>query len=907
MKRSLMKNEDDTESQKKDLKNKEKNQKRNKAISVAREMSIKVQHGKKDPGETVVSYRQTSLVQRPDHRRRSEEQKFHLSSLPSPLTPTPVCSSSSSSPFWDSPSNSISTNNEHKMMSSDKERFLAEFGDDYGYPKGPKSIDQIRYTEFKRLNGTVYLDHAGATLYSELQMEAVFRDLTSNLYGNPHSRSDSSMATANIVRECRQKVLDYFNASAKEYKCIFTSGATAALKLVGETFPWSSQSCFTYTMDNHNSVIGLREYALNHDASVSAIELEETVDHTLPSKNRPSIKISQHPLLGRKGTKLREKDFTGNCFVNWIIAYPFRNAGKAFHLFAFPSECNFSGAKFSLDLVRTVKEQSEGNFGDLPFRKGRWFVLIDAAKGCTTDPPDLSKFPADFVVMSFYKLFGYPTGLGALLVRSEATKLMKKTYFSGGTVEASIADMDYVKYRDTAEELFEDGTASFLSIVSIRHGFNLLNTLTVSAVSRHIASLATYLRRTLLGLKHDTGARACVLYGGNVSSKMGSIISFNLKRSDGSWIGYHEVEKLASLSGIQLRTGCFCNPGACARYLGLSHLELLSNIEAGHVCWDDNDIINGKPTGAVRVSFGYMSTFEDAKTFVDFIVNSFVSIPSLVRHGVCLEKCSRSVVGLLYDREWLLKSHGGEILTQKRVPDLSLIKTYIDLNSGVLMVESPRCTGKLKINLESEYCPRRRETMDLNAQRFDVDSCTEDIDRWFSKAIAQPCMLLRCSSSKYCLNNRGGARVCRDVESSLSFVNEAQFLLISEASLSDLNTRLCSKVKNGRALLQVSATRFRPNLVISGGKPYDEDEWTRIRIGNNAFTSLGGCNRCQMINFYHQGGQVLKSNEPLATLASYRRAKGRILFGILLRRDISNGSSQEFQSWLHVGQQVHAD
>ncbi|GAB2223609.1 hypothetical protein Droror1_Dr00017750 [Drosera rotundifolia] len=890
---------------------------------------VHVQRAKNDPGGTVVSYRQTSLVQRPDHRRRSEEQKFHLSLLPSPSTPTPVCSSSSSSPFWDSPSNLISTNSEHKMMSSDKARFLAEFGDDYGYPKGPKSIDQIRDTEFKRLNGTVYLDHAGATLYSELQMEAVFRDLTSNLYGNPHSRSDSSMATANIIGECRQKVLDYFNASAKEYKCIFTSGATAALKLVGETFPWSSQSCLTYTMDNHNSVIGLREYALNHDASVSAIELEETVDHALPSKNRPSIKISQHPLLGRKGTKLWEKDFTGN----------------AFHLFAFPSECNFSGAKFSLDLVRTVKEQSEGNFGDLPFRKGRWFVLIDAAKGCTTDPPDLSKFPADFVVMSFYKLFGYPTGLGALLVRSEATKLMKKTYFSGGTVAASIADMDYVKYRDTAEELFEDGTASFLSIVSIRHGFNLLNTLTVSAISRHIASLAMYLRRTLLGLKHETGARACVLYGGSsVSSKMGSIISFNLKRSDGSWIGYHEVEKLASLSGIQLRTGCFCNPGACARYLGLSHLELLSNNEAGHVCWDDNDIINGKPTGAVRVSFGYMSTFEDAKTFVDFIVNSFVSIPSLGRHGERLEKCSRSVVGigdgctdtelqlrfitvypikscagfsvdhwplsdtgLLYDREWLLKSHGGEILTQKKVPDLSLIKTYIDLNSGVLMVESPRCSGKLKINLESEYCPHQRETMDLNAQRFDVDSCTEDIDGWFSKAIAQPCMLLRCSSSKYCLNNMGSARVCRDVESSLSFVNEAQFLLISEASLSDLNTRLCSKVTNGRALLQVSATRFRPNLVISGGKPYDEDEWTRIRIGNNAFTSLGGCNRCQMINFDHQGGQVLKSNEPLATLASYRRAKGRILFGILLRRDISNASSQEFQSWLHVGKQVHAD
>ncbi|TXG71213.1 hypothetical protein EZV62_006148 [Acer yangbiense] len=147
------------------------------------------------------------------------------------------------------------------MDFSDKEEFLKEFGADYGYPDGPKSVDEIRATEFKRLeNGTVYLDHAGATLYSELQMEAVFRDLTANVYGNPHSQSDSSSATCDIVREARQQVLDYCNASPKDYKCIFTSGATAALKLVGEAFPWSHQSSFAYTMENHNSVLGIREY-----------------------------------------------------------------------------------------------------------------------------------------------------------------------------------------------------------------------------------------------------------------------------------------------------------------------------------------------------------------------------------------------------------------------------------------------------------------------------------------------------------------------------------------------------------------------------------------------------------------------------------------------------------------------
>lgn len=96
-------------------------------------------------------------------------------------------------------------------------------------------------------------------------------------------------------------------------------------------------------------------------------------------------------------------------------------------------------------------------------------------------------------------------------------------------------------------------------------------------------------------------------------------MTFNLKSPDGSWVGSYEVEKLASTRGIQLRTGCFCNPGACSKYLELTHTELYSNFQSGHVCWDDNDIISGRPTGAVRVSFGYMSTFEDAQAFASVV------------------------------------------------------------------------------------------------------------------------------------------------------------------------------------------------------------------------------------------------------------------------------------------------
>ncbi|XP_010459195.1 PREDICTED: molybdenum cofactor sulfurase isoform X3 [Camelina sativa] len=800
------------------------------------------------------------------------------------------------------------------------ESFLKKFGDYYGYPDGPNHINQIRHSQFKRLEdqGFVYLDHAGSTLYSELQMADIFKDLTSNVFGNPHSQSDISSATSDLIADARHQVLEYFNASPEDYSCIFTSGATAALKLVGETFPWTQDSNFLYTMENHNSVLGIREYALAQGASACAVDIEETAnqpDHL--TNSGPSIKVKHRAVQMRNTSKLQKEE----------------SKGDAYNLFAFPSECNFSGVRFDLDLVNLIKENAETTLEGSPFSKSkRWMVLIDAAKGCATLPPDLSEYPADFVAVSFYKLFGYPTGLGALLVRNDSAKLLKKTYFSGGTVAASIADIDFVKRRERVEESFEDGSASFLSIAAIRHGFKLLKSLTPSAIWMHTTSLSIYVKKKLQALRHGNGTGVCILYGSEnlklSSHKSGPTVTFNLKRPDGSWFGYLEVEKLASLSGIQLRTGCFCNPGACAKYLDLSHSDLLSNVEAGHVCWDENDVINGKPTGAVRVSFGYMSTFEEAKKFVDFIISSFVSPPKKIGNGNVvsgrfsqlpseeleskesfpshylksitiypIKSCAGFYVmrwplcrtGLLHDREWMVQGLTGDILTQKKVPDMSLIRTFIDLEEGLLSVESSRCKDKLHIKIKLE---------NLNEETR--------INSWFTNAIGRQCKLLRYSSStsNHCLNRNKSPGFCRDLESNINFANEAQFLLISEESVSDLNRRLEAKDEDyKRAHEKLNPYRFRPNLVVSGGEPYAEDKWRTIKIGDNHFTSLGGCNRCQMINISNEAGLVKKSNEPLTTLASYRRVKGKILFGTLLRYEID----EKTQCWIGVGDEVNPD
>ncbi|XP_044962488.1 molybdenum cofactor sulfurase isoform X1 [Hordeum vulgare subsp. vulgare] len=828
-------------------------------------------------------------------------------------------------------------------MEQSREEFLEQFGADYGYPDAPRGVDQMRAADFKRLQGTVYLDHAGAALYSEPQMADVVKDLASNVYGNPHSQSDSSMAATDQVTAARHQVLKYFNASPRDYKCIFTSGATAALKLVGECFPWSRESCYMYTMENHNSVLGIREYALSKGATALAVDIEEDKglekNHGSPSSDL--FKISRHSNQRRAGDVLPQNCQNGSLSV---ISETNRN------LFAFPSECNFSGQKFNLNLVKLIKE---GNLVGLPSQQqqqGQWMVLIDAAKGCATEPPNLDVYPADFVVCSFYKIFGYPTGLGALIVKNEAASLLNKTYFSGGTVAASIADIDFVQKRKSIEQVLEDGTISFLSIASLQHGFKIIEMLTTSAIARHTSSLATYVRKKMLDMKHKNKKNVCIIYGQEASKvadlKTSPTITFNLKREDGTWFGYREVEKLASLSGIHLRTGCFCNPGACAKYLGLSHSDLVSNFEAGHVCWDDNDVINGKPTGAVRISFGYISTYQDAEEFLKFLQSSFLSKPIAFSNGHMLNMSTLNLVdnqsqqvvpdvrlqsiiiypvkscqgfsvqswplatgGLKYDREWLLQGSGGEILTQKKVPELGSIRTLINLELGKLFVESPKRKDKLQISLLENLTHLTAE-MDVYGQRYKVESYDDKVNTWFSEAIGRHCTFMRCSSSKnsICTSTGKNGRLCRDTRSKLSFVNEGQLLLISEESVSDLNSRLSSSNGNGTQHVVVDAMRFRPNIVISGSTPYREDNWKRLHIGDAYFTSMGGCNRCQMINLHQNAGQVIKSKEPLATLASYRREKGKILFGILLNYEDGLDGEEETvaERWLQVGQEVHA-
>ncbi|KDO32872.1 hypothetical protein SPRG_02564 [Saprolegnia parasitica CBS 223.65] len=746
----------------------------------------------------------------------------------------------------------------------------------YGYGKdeeGGDVLTKMREDEFPHMQGHVYLDHAGATMFSAHQLRDHQQLLVTNLYGNPHSTSaPSGSASAAAVDDLRAHLAAFFKTSLETYDIVFTSGATAGLKLVGEAFQFTSQSAFVYSTDSHNSVLGIRAFA--QAAGAAVVALPTTALDALAS-----------PALDETSVLSCNKDDDDDDEPVW-------------HLCAFPGECNFSGAKHPLHLVSTIQANGFDAL-DLaryaiaasscqPAPRGRWLVLLDAAKLAATGPVDLSTHTPDFMVLSFYKLFGYPTGLGVLFIKRSSQHALSKRYFGGGTLATSLASSLLSTPRPEMHRQFADGTPSFLSLLACRFGFAQLEKLGMDAIGRHVSALTAYLVRALTSLRHGNDRAVCVIYGDHhhrPDLDHGSIVACNFLRHDGSAVGYSEVSALASLHQIHLRTGCFCNPGACQKHLGLSANALQTHIELGHTCGDAMDVIDGQPTGAVRVSVGYMTTQDDVDTFLSFVSTYFVSATlPVVRHappatplGVYvaaitlfpIKSCAGLSVaswplgprGLLYDREWaIVDPVSGKALRQKDTARLTQIRPKIDLVTSELVL---RCGALAPLRLPLTYAPStlqvpRAIRLTVCATACDGSLYDSLVASWCTKALDRPCTL---------------ARVAPTATTAIGFANEAPYLLLSRGSVADMN---------GRMKTPVSEAVFRANIVIDGCGPYEEDAWKGVRVGETRFDVLGPCSRCSMINIDPTTGAF--SPAPLQTLASYRRERAKIFFGQFLRQ-----------------------
>jgi len=317
----------------------------------------------------------------------------------------------------------------------------AEFVQKYPAYDRTHDLDELRERDYARLDrlGQIYLDYTGGGLYAESQVRAHQKVLAENVFGNPHSTNPTSQAATHLIESTRQSILEFFNADPAEYTVIFSLNASGALKLVGESYPFQPGSHYLLTFDNHNSVNGIREYAHAKGAEVTYVPV------ALPDMRVDTESLATSLEIG--------------------------TAGKN-NLFAYPAQSNFSAVLHPLEWIERAHALG-------------WDVLLDAAAFAPTNPLDLSKYKADFVPLSFYKIFGYPTGIGALLARREVLKKLHRPWFAGGTITVASVQGDKY-YLAEAPAAFEDGTLDYLNIPAVEIGLKHIRSIGLETIHERV-------------------------------------------------------------------------------------------------------------------------------------------------------------------------------------------------------------------------------------------------------------------------------------------------------------------------------------------------------------------------------------------------------------------------------------
>ncbi len=247
-----------------------------------------------------------------------------------------------------------------------------------------------------------------------------------------------------------------------------------------------------------------------------------------------------------------------------------------------------------------------------------WDILLDAAAFTPTNQLDLDRWRPDFVVQSFYKIFGYPTGVGCLLARKAALVKLRRPWFAGGTITVASVQGDK-HYPAQNEAAFEDGTMDYLALPAVEIGLGHIEAIGYDTIHERVRCLTGWLLDNLIALRHPNGQPLARVYGPQTTDRRGGTVTFNFYDAGGHPIDHRVVEERANAANISLRTGCFCNPGGGEIALGISGTELTSCFRQPkhktHLTVDDFRLcIDGKSSGAVRVSLGLVSQSRRRRT-----------------------------------------------------------------------------------------------------------------------------------------------------------------------------------------------------------------------------------------------------------------------------------------------------
>jgi selenocysteine lyase/cysteine desulfurase len=257
--------------------------------------------------------------------------------------------------------------------------------------------------------------------------------------------------------------------------------------LVGEAYPFKTDGQFLLLFDNHNSVNGIREFARAKGATITYLSV-------IP----PKLRVEDSHLL----SFLESRSDDGH------------------NLFAYPAQSNFTGVQHPLEWIEEAHARG-------------WDVLVDCAAFVPTNRLDLSRWHPDFVPISFYKMFGYPTGVGCLLARKTALATLQRPWFAGGTIWGiSVQGDGHVMLEDG--EAFEDGTINYLNLPAIEIGLKYLDKIEIDTIHKRVMCLTSWLLNNLLAMHHSNGTSLVQVYGPHDCHMRGGTIALNLLNSDGS-------------------------------------------------------------------------------------------------------------------------------------------------------------------------------------------------------------------------------------------------------------------------------------------------------------------------------------------------------------------------------------
>lgn len=229
--------------------------------------------------------------------------------------------------------------------------------------------------------------------------------------------------------------------------------------------------------------------------------------------------------------------------------------------------------------------------------------------------------------------------------------------------------------------------------------------------------------------------------------------------------------------------------------------------------------------------------------------------------GIRLEKTKVLEKGLQYDRRWMLVDETGKFMTQRILPEMALLKLTINNEQLTITHSQKKETHSIPLKPTASTPEKEVIIWDDTVKAFEV---SKETSTWFSSMLNMPCKLVyfpeeneRAVDNRYAHNNEN-----------VSLADGYPFLIIGEASLQDLNNRLEKPVP---------MNRFRPNFVFSGGQPFEEDNWKEFLIGDNRFLGVKPCSRCVLITVNQDTAE--KGDEPLRTLATYRKQNNKTYFG----------------------------